>query len=103
MRHLFILEIKPLLVASFEDISSQSIGFLFVWYGFLCSVRDFAGGSDGKASAYNAGDPGSVPGRGGSPEKAMAPTPVLSPGKSHGQRSLVGSSPWSHKESDTTE
>ena len=31
------------------------------------------------------------------------PTPVLLPGKSHGQRSLVGSSPWGHKESDTTE
>ena len=26
--------------------------------------------------------------------KAMAPTPVLSPGKSHGWRSLVGFSPW---------
>ena len=31
------------------------------------------------------------------------PTPVLLPGKSHGQRSLVGCSPWGHKESDTTE
>ena len=31
------------------------------------------------------------------------PTPVLLPGKSHGQRSLVGYSPWGHKESDTTE
>ena len=31
------------------------------------------------------------------------PTPVLLPGKSHGQRSLVGSSPWGRKESDTTE
>ena len=29
-------------------------------------------------------------------------TPVLLPGKSHGQRSLVGYSPWGHKESDTT-
>ena len=29
--------------------------------------------------------------------------PVLLPGKSHGQRSLVGYSPWDHKESDTTE
>ena len=27
------------------------------------------------------------------------PTPVLLPGKSHGQRSLVGCSPWGHKES----
>ena len=31
------------------------------------------------------------------------PTPALLPGKSHGQRSLVGCSPWGHKESDTTE
>ena len=31
------------------------------------------------------------------------PTPVFLPGKSHGQRSLVGYSLWGHKESDTTE
>ena len=31
------------------------------------------------------------------------PTPVLLPGKSHGWRSLVGSSPWGREESDTTE
>ena len=31
------------------------------------------------------------------------PTPGLLPGKSHGRRSLVGCSPWGHKESDTTE
>ena len=31
------------------------------------------------------------------------PTPVLLPGKSYGQRSLVGCSPWGRKESDTTE
>ena len=31
------------------------------------------------------------------------PTPVFLPGKPHGWRSLVGYSPWSHKESDTTE
>ena len=35
-------------------------------------------------------------------EKEMAPTPVLLPGKSHG-RTLVGHSPWGHKELDTTE
>ena len=29
-------------------------------------------------------------------------TPVFLPGDSHGQRSLVGCSPWVHKESDTT-
>ena len=31
------------------------------------------------------------------------PTPVLLPGKSHRRKSLVGCSPWGHKESDTTE
>ena len=31
------------------------------------------------------------------------PTPVLLPGKSHGQRSLVGCSPWGGLESDTVE
>ena len=31
------------------------------------------------------------------------PTPVLSPGKSHRRRSLVGCSPWGRSESDTTE
>ena len=36
-------------------------------------------------------------------EKAMAPTPVLLPGKSHGRRSLVGCNPQGHEESDTTE
>ena len=31
------------------------------------------------------------------------PTPVLLPGKSRGWRSLVGCSPWGHKDLDTTE
>ena len=34
-------------------------------------------------------------------EKEM--TPIFLPGKSHGQRSLVGYDLWGHKESDTTE
>ena len=31
------------------------------------------------------------------------PTPIFLPGKPHGQRSLVGYSPWGRKESDMTE
>ena len=31
------------------------------------------------------------------------PAPGFLPGKSHGQRSLVGYSPWGHKESGMTE
>ena len=36
-------------------------------------------------------------------EKEMAPHSSTLPGKSHGQRSLVGYSPWGRKQSDTTE
>ena len=35
-------------------------------------------------------------------EKGMEPTPVFFLGEFHGQRSLVGYSPWGCKESDTT-
>ena len=38
-----------------------------------------------------------IPGR-----RIWQPTPVFLPGKSHGHSSLVGYSPWGHKESDTT-
>ena len=36
-------------------------------------------------------------------EKEMQPTPVFLLEKSHGQRSLMGYSPWGHKELDMTE
>ena len=63
------------------------------------------GGSDGKESAWNAGDPGSIPGSGGiNPwRREWSPTPVFLPEEFCEQRSLVGYSPWGHKESDTTE
>ena len=35
--------------------------------------------------------------------RAWQPTPVFLPGEPHGQRSLVGYSPWDLKESDMTE
>ena len=44
-----------------------------------------------------------IPGSGRSPgEQNAYPTPVFLPGESHGQRSLVGYSPWGHKESSMT-
>ena len=64
--------------------------------GFPC-------GSDGKDTAFSAGDPGSIPGSGRSWRRKWQPTPVFLPGESHGERSLVGYNPWGHKESDTTE
>ena len=60
-----------------------------------------SGGSDGKESACNAGDPGLISGLGRPPGEGNG-NPLL-PGKSHGQRSLVGCSPWRRSESGTTE
>ena len=49
-------------------------------------------------------DAGLIPGLGRTPGGgAWQPTPVFSPGEFHGQRSIVGYSPWDHKDSDTTE
>ena len=57
-----------------------------------------------KASACSAGHPGSIPGSGRFPwRRKRQPTPGLLPGKSHGQRGLVGYSSSGHKESDMTE
>ena len=36
-------------------------------------------------------------------KKEWQPTPLFLPGKPHGQRNLVGYSPWGCEESDTTE
>ena len=70
----------------------------------LPSQRDFPGGSDGKASVYNVRDPGSSPGLGRSPGEGNGnPLQYYLPGKSHGQRSLVGYRLWGRKELDTTE
>ena len=68
----------------------------------LLESHSFPSGSDGKESACNAGDLGSIPELGRSLEKGMATTPVFLSGEFHGQRSLVGYRPWGHKESDTT-
>ena len=70
----------------------------------LQSRMGFPGGSDGKESPFNAGDPGSIPGSERIPwRREWLPTPVFLPGEFHGQRSPVGYSPRHHRESDTTE
>ena len=65
-----------------------------------------AGGASGKESACQCRrrrrcgfDPwvGKIPWR-----RKWQSTPVFLPGKAHGQRSLMGYSPWGHKETDTT-
>ena len=63
----------------------------------------FSGGSDGKASAYNAGDLGSIPALGRSPGGGHGnPLQYSCLENPHGQRSLVGYTPWGCKELDMT-
>ena len=59
--------------------------------------------SYGKESVCNAGDPVSILSPEDPLEKGMASHSVFLPGEAHRQRSLVGYSPWGHKELDTTE
>ena len=72
--------------------------------GFSVPFQGFPGGSDGKASASNAGNLGSITGSGRSPgEENGKPLQYPCLEKSHRQRSLVGCSTWGHKETGMTE
>ena len=51
-----------------EESTPYLLGnFIYFLSLFFSMKNDFSGGSDGKASAYNAGDPGSIPELGRSP------------------------------------
>ena len=64
----------------------------------------FPGGSDGQESACNGGDLGLITGLGKSPGEGHGnPFQYSCLENAHGQRSLVGYSPWGRKELDTTE
>ena len=65
--------------------------------------QDFPGGSDGKASVYNVGDLGSIPGSERSSGEGNGNTSSTLAWKIHGWRSLVSYSPWGHKELYMTE
>ena len=89
-----------------QSMGSQSRTWLSLSHGnslFWTSLMA-QGSPDGKSLCQQCRRPyldpwiGKIPWR-----RKWQPTPVLLPGKSHGQRSLIGYSPWGHKESDTTE
>ena len=70
----------------------------------LQEILGFPGGSDGKESACNVGDLGSIPGLGRSPGGGHGnPRQYYCLENPHGWRSLVGYSPWGDKELETTE
>ena len=86
-----------------EQLSTHTfkVFYLLPWIELS---TNFPGVSDGKGSASNVGHPGSIPGLwrspGDGPGNCLQYSCLENP---HGQRSLVGYSPWDHKESDTTE
>ena len=72
--------------------------------GLSLNILNFPGGSKGKVSAYNAGDPSSIPGWGRSPGGGHGNSLQYSRLENPtGQRSLAGYSPYWHKELDMTE
>ena len=64
------------------------------------NAGEFPGGSESDESAWNSGDPGSIPVSGRSPGEGneWQPTPVFLLGEFHEQRSLAGYSPQDCKE-----
>ena len=71
--------------------------YIYVYFYVLA----FPGGSDGKEPACNAGDPSMIPGSERFPwRREWLLTLVFLPVESHGQRSLVGYSPWVAKQLD---
>ena len=90
------------------------IFFVFLWYWnfelevifciFLRIVLIFPGGSDGKASAYSAGDLGSIPGSGRSPGEGNGNLLQYSCLENPmDRRTWLAYRSWGRKESDTTE
>ena len=91
----------------FWNLSQLAKGFWLFCKGFWL-LLGFPSGSEVKASAWNVGDMGLIPGSDPWVRKILwrrkwQPTPVFLPGESHGWRSLVGYSPRGRKELDTTE
>ena len=83
------VESSPPDCREFLDSESETLMHLGTSFG------GFPGGSDGKESACNAGDLGSIPGSGRTPGGGHG-NPLQYPclENPHGQRSLAGYSPW---------
>ena len=75
------------------------------WLKLLPSkvTSHFPGGSDSKVSAYNVGDPGSIPGSRRSPGEGNGNPLQYSCLENPMDRRALGYSPWGPKELDTTE
>ena len=103
------LLVFKILLSFFLTVSSQFFARLWhtksfiIWFYGPSLVAQMV-----KNLPVNAGDAGSISRLGRSPREGdlpfyWPPIPVFLPGESHGQKSLVGNSPWGHKVSDMTE
>ena len=82
--------------------------FASMWDECICAVVwtfvGFPGGSEVKSVCLQCGRPGFDPWVGKIPwRKKWQPTPVVLPGESQGQRSLLGCHLWGRTELDTTD
>ena len=103
-----ILTFVTLITPTQEHCSSNSSpSFLCLQFSPSLSPLGFPGGTNGERTLLQCRRPKrcgfdpwvrKIPWR-----KAWQLTPGFLPGESHGERSLVGYSPWGHKVSDTTE
>ena len=83
---------------TFETESRVNIT-LRTQFNLTILLRGFPGGSDGKESTCNEGDPGLIPGLGRSPGGGHGnPFKYSCQENPHKQKSLQGYSPWGHKE-----
>ena len=98
--------ILTLVIRSSFKLTHESLwhASYFVFTSLTFGSQGFPGSSDGKSVCQQCRRPGFDPWVRKIPwRRQWQPTPVFLPGKFHGRRSLVGYSPRSHKESDTTE
>ena len=98
MDWLYLLTVQGTLKSLLQHHSSKAS---VLWRSDF--FQGFPGGSDGKVSACNVGDLGSIPGSGRSPGEGNGNPLRYSYLENFLDRgSLVGYSPWGHKESDMT-
>ena len=89
------------LYPAISGTSSQDNGKAFL---SICTLLASLGGKESNCQYRRCKRCGFDPWVGKIPwSRKWQTTPVFLPGKSHGQRSLAGYSPWGHKESDTSE
>ena len=71
-----------------------NVGYTVKWASVAQTVKNLAVMQETRVPSLSQEDPW---------RREWQPTPVFLPGWAYGQKSLVGYSPWCHKESDTTE